>query len=106
MGCHRVTRQDSPPIQELTRIHDSGGTLAWKRVHHMPDHVFFDHRPHVNAGIACQTCHGEVQNMEVLERRMSMRMGSCLACHRDPHEALPRDTRIARGPDNCFACHR
>jgi hypothetical protein len=106
MGCHRVTKTDAAPIRELARIYESGEALAWQRVYSLPDHVFFDHRPHVNAGIACQACHGEVQNMPVLTRRMSLRMGNCLACHRDPHAALPKDTKIARAREDCAVCHR
>lgn len=106
MGCHKVTRTDRPAIQRMTQIYNSGDTLAWKRVHTLPDHVFFNHRPHVTAGIACQTCHGEVQTMPVLTRVMSMRMSNCLACHRDPHAALPKDSKITRAAEYCAACHR
>jgi len=106
MNCHRVTKKDSPAIQKLTAIYDSGRPLEWKRIHVLPDHVYFDHRPHVNGGIACQTCHGEIQTMEVVYQHMSMRMGNCLGCHRDAHEALPADSKIKRGPEHCNACHR
>jgi hypothetical protein len=106
MGCHRVTKTDSPSIQRLTAIYESGEALQWQRLHTLPDHVFFDHRPHVAAGIACQSCHGEVQSMQTLSRQMSMRMSNCLACHRDPSEALPKNSPIKHGPENCAACHR
>ena len=106
MNCHRVTKTESPAIQKLTAIYESGRPLDWRRVHALPDHVYFDHRPHVNARIACQTCHGEIQNMDVVFQDMSMRMGNCLGCHRDAHDALPPDSKIARGPENCNACHR
>jgi hypothetical protein len=106
MNCHSVTKTDSPAIQKLTAIYNSGQPLEWKRIHELPDHVYFDHRPHVNGGIACQTCHGEVQTMDVVYQRMSMRMGNCLGCHRDAHAALPPDSDIARGPEHCNACHR
>lgn len=106
MNCHRVTRTDSPSIKRLTAIYQSGEPLKWKRIHRMPDYVFFDHRPHVSAGILCQTCHGEVETMDVVYQQMSMRMANCLGCHRDPRYALPADSKIARGPENCNACHR
>lgn len=106
MNCHRVTRTDRPAIQKLTAIYNSGAPLQWQRIHNMPDYVYFDHRPHVTAGIFCQTCHGEVQAMDVVYQHLSMRMGNCLGCHRDPHDALPADSRIKRGPDDCNACHR
>lgn len=106
MGCHRTTRTDSPAIRELTRRFDAGQPLPWQRVHTLPAHVFFDHRPHVQAGIACQSCHGEVQTMEVVTRRMAMRMGNCLACHRHPQDLLPAGTPAVRGAEHCGACHR
>jgi len=106
MNCHRVTKTNSPPIQKLTAIYAAGAPLQWKRIHKMPDYVFFDHRPHVSAGILCQTCHGEVETMDVVAQQMSMRMANCLGCHRDPRNALPADSKITRGPENCNACHR
>jgi len=106
MNCHQVTRTDRPAIQRLTKIYQNDEKLEWVRVHTLPDHVYFDHRPHVNAGIACQTCHGPVQTMDVLTRRMSMRMSNCLGCHRAPKEALPAGSPIKRGPEECSACHR
>ncbi len=106
MNCHKVTRVDKPDIRKLTAVYNSGEPLQWERIHLLPDHVYFDHRPHVHAGILCQTCHGEVQTMRVVYQNMSMRMGNCLGCHRSPNDALPADSKIAKGPENCFACHR
>ncbi len=106
MNCHKVTKTDSPYIKELTAVYTSGEPMPWKRIHTLPDYVYFDHRPHVAAGILCQTCHGEVQTMDVVYQNMSMRMANCLGCHRDPHDALPAGSKIARGPENCNACHR
>ena len=106
MGCHRVTRTDSPAIKQLAAAFESGRAWPWRRIHWLPDHVYFDHRPHVNAGVACQTCHGPVQEMATLAQHMSMRMGNCLACHRQPRAALPAGSSIARAPENCNACHR
>jgi hypothetical protein len=105
MNCHKVTKVDSPEIKRLTSIYDSGKPLDWERIHKLPDHVFFDHRPHVNAGILCQTCHGEVENMNLVYQSMSMRMSNCLGCHRDPLDAVT-DSNIKRGAEHCYACHR
>lgn len=106
MDCHKVTKTDRPAIQALTKAFNEGAPVVWQRVHTLPDHVFFDHRPHVNAGVACQTCHGEVQTMQVLTRQMGMRMGNCLSCHRDPRQALPKDSKITKAAEHCAACHR
>jgi hypothetical protein len=106
MNCHKVTKTDSPSIKKLAAVYASGEPLKWRRVHALPDYVYFDHRPHVSAGILCQTCHGEVQNMYILYQNISLRMGNCLGCHRDAHDALPADSKIERGPEHCNACHR
>jgi hypothetical protein len=106
MNCHTVTRTGSALIRKLADVYASGAPLKWARIYALPDHVYFDHRPHVKAGILCQICHGEVQEMEVVYQKMVLRMGSCLGCHRDPRDALPADTRIKRGPEHCNACHR
>ena len=106
MNCHKVTKTDQPAIQRLASLQSQGEPLVWRRIHTLPDHVFFDHRPHVAAGIACQTCHGEVQTMEVVSQQMSMRMANCLGCHRDPTPALPPTSTIQRAPENCNTCHR
>lgn len=106
MNCHKVTKPDSPPIARLASAFDSGEPIRWRRIHSMPDHVFFDHRPHVNSGIVCQTCHGEVQTMDVVYQHMSLRMSNCLGCHREPKDALPAQAAIAAGPEHCYACHR
>jgi hypothetical protein len=106
MNCHRVTKTESAPIRKLAEIYARGTLLPWHRIHTLPDHVFFDHRPHVNSGVLCQTCHGEVQTMNVVYQKMSLRMSNCLGCHRDPRNALPAGSAITRGPEHCYACHR
>jgi hypothetical protein len=106
MNCHSVTLSDSPYIQELTAVYESGRPMNWRRIHSLPDHVYFDHRPHVNAGVECQTCHGEIQTLDIVSQHMSMRMGNCLGCHRDAHDALPPDSEIVEGAEHCNACHR
>ncbi len=106
MNCHRVTRTDRPAIQELARIERDNAALVWQRVYSLPDHVYFDHRPHVREGVACQYCHGQVEQMERLSRQMWLRMGHCLDCHRDPRPALPAGSTIVEAPTHCWTCHR
>ncbi|MGE5113750.1 MAG: cytochrome c3 family protein [Acidobacteriaceae bacterium] len=56
--------------------------IAWTRVYALPDFVYFDHRPHVNAGVTCQTCHGPVETMERVRQVGDLSMGWCVNCHR------------------------
>jgi hypothetical protein len=106
MNCHRVTKTDSPEIRKLAAAYDTAAPFPWVRIHNLPDYVFFDHRPHVHAGVLCQTCHGEVEDMIRVRQHMSMRMSHCLGCHRDPKYALPEESEITKGPEYCNACHR
>lgn len=58
--------------------------VKWVRVHNLPDFVYFNHSQHVSvAGVECQKCHGEVQEMEIVEQFSPLTMGWCINCHRD-----------------------
>ena len=87
MGCHSVVATKEPEIVKLTEYYEkakeTGKVIPWIRIHRLPDHVYFTHQMHVNAGVECQTCHGEVQEMEVVRQVRSLEMGDCLSCHRD-----------------------
>lgn len=57
--------------------------VEWVRVHNLPDFAYFNHSQHVSvAGIECQTCHGPVEEMEVMEQFAPLTMGWCISCHR------------------------
>jgi len=63
---------------------DGSGDLEWVRIHNLPDHVYFNHSQHVVAGkVECQTCHGAVETMEVVEQYAPLSMGWCINCHRE-----------------------
>ncbi len=58
--------------------------IEWIRIHNLPDHVYFNHAQHVNAGqVACQQCHGEIQNMGEVKQFADLSMGWCVNCHRE-----------------------
>lgn len=60
-----------------------GKTVEWVRIHNLADHVYFNHAQHVSVGkIECQTCHGPVEEMEVLKQYAPLSMGWCINCHR------------------------
>jgi cytochrome c2 len=57
--------------------------VKWVRIHNLPDFVYFNHSQHVTvAGIECQTCHGPVQEFEVMKQFSPLTMGWCIECHR------------------------
>ncbi len=58
--------------------------IEWVKIHNLPDHVYFNHAQHVKAGkVACQTCHGEIQNMGEVYQYSDLSMGWCVNCHRE-----------------------
>ncbi|HEX9795180.1 MAG TPA: cytochrome c3 family protein [Planctomycetota bacterium] len=88
--------------------------VEWIRVHDLADFVYFDHRPHMATGVACQTCHGPVQGMERIRQETALSMGWCLDCHRKspafrPGEPLPDLTAPLRYrhhvSTDCATCH-
>lgn len=106
MNCHAVARKNRPEIIKLTRYYEQGTALPWARIHRVPDYAYFNHSVHVNKGIPCASCHGNVENMEVVRQVSQFTMASCLDCHRNAPERLKDVPGIARGPENCNACHR
>lgn len=62
----------------------NGKPIEWIRIHNLPDHVYFNHAQHVNAGkVQCQTCHGEIQKMDEVFQHSDLSMGWCVNCHRE-----------------------
>lgn len=84
MNCHSQIKTDSPEIQKLYAAQESGKPIEWVRVHNLPDLAYFNHSQHVTVGeIECQTCHGEIQEMAVVEQFAPLTMGWCIDCHRN-----------------------
>ncbi|MCU0412477.1 MAG: cytochrome c family protein [Bacteroidetes bacterium] len=106
MNCHTVARKNQPEIIKLTKYYEEGTALPWKRIHRVPDYAYFNHSVHVNKGIDCAHCHGQVENMDVVQQVSQFTMGACLDCHRNAHAKMPELKNIKKGPENCAACHR
>ena len=67
---------------------ESGEPIRWKRVHKLPDYVQFNHAVHVNAGISCSSCHGRMDQLEIVRQEHPLAMAWCLDCHRNPEHHL------------------
>ena len=100
MGCHKIAATDKPEIQKLTGYFTRGETPPWVEVYKLPDHVKFNHKRHVRAGMACQECHGPVQEMKVVYQYPSLKMGWCVSCHRSKLD----DPKFPASMD-CLVCH-
>ncbi len=113
MGCHvhvaeGRTEGSAAEIAKLREYHAKGESIPWIRIHNLPEYVQFKHFRHINAGVECQECHGQVEEMnrvyltpDTVLRPSSgflpaakLEMGWCMDCH------------LERGAaDDCSACH-
>ncbi len=92
MNCHRGIWPKSEKLAMVRDSFASGRPIPWRLVTTVPDYVYFSHAAHVNTGVSCVECHGQVNHMEVVYQAMPMNMAWCLQCHRDPMDRLrPRD---------------
>jgi hypothetical protein len=119
MGCHQITAADRPEIKKLAEYWAKKEPIPWTRVFKVPEFTYFPHKPHVRAQVACQTCHGPVQDMTTAAARTGPRLGNdllnlvglrppappltmgwCVDCHRQENA-----TRNTKAPLDCVACH-
>lgn len=97
MNCHKnVQKGPKYGTEEIAKIYEAVGwdaktqtyskepkPVEWVRIHNLPDHVYFNHAQHVNAGkVQCQTCHGPIETMEEVYQYAPLSMGWCINCHR------------------------
>jgi len=120
MNCHSQIWADSPMLAPVRESWRTGRPLAWTRVHDLADFAYFDHSIHVAKGVACVTCHGQVERMPLMWKTATLFMEWCLSCHRNPGPSLSRPEDVflpeprprtgaaadVSAPTNCTACHR
>lgn len=97
MNCHKYVQQGpNYGTEEIAKIYSYSGwdpeksaftkapkQIEWVKIHNLPDHVYFNHAQHVKVGgVECQTCHGKIEEMEVVEQYAPLSMGWCVNCHR------------------------
>ena len=131
LNCHNQILKEDPRLAIVRDSAQTGQSVPWVQVHKVPDYVYFNHSVHVNRGVSCVHCHGEINKMDEVYHAKPLSMTFCLDCHRDPGPNLrPLDkiTDLAwklSDPDvqkdqgqrlahdwkvnasqNCSACHR
>ena len=92
MNCHSQIFSASPYLEPVRESFRSDRPIPWTRVHDLPDFVYFNHSIHVNKGVGCTTCHGQVDRMPLMWQEKSLQMEWCLDCHRSPERYVrPRE---------------
>jgi hypothetical protein len=95
MACHVSIAKDSPHIGKVAAFHKEGKRIPWAPVYRIPDYVSFSHKKHVAVeGVTCQTCHGPVEQRDVLRREKDITMAGCMECH-----------RVKGASNDCLLCH-
>jgi hypothetical protein len=102
MGCHKIVGLDKPEVQKIHDYWNKKEPIPWKRVHDLQDFVYFSHKRHVKAGVACENCHGQIAQMDVVEQVSSLQMGWCVTCH----ESRAQDKEQLTVLKDCATCHQ
>ena len=87
MNCHSIVKTGpqygETEIAKIYKAVETNTPIEWVRIHNLPDLAYFNHSQHVEVGnVECQTCHGEIQTMEVVQQHALLTMGWCIDCHR------------------------
>ena len=129
MNCHSQIWQGAPILEPVRASFREDRPMQWVRVHDLPDFVYFNHSIHVKKGMACETCHGRIDQMPLTRQQNTLQMEWCLNCHRNPQNYVrpreevftmgyrPREDQATLGPKlvaqynikpstDCSTCHR
>jgi hypothetical protein len=95
MSCHSSVAKSKPAIQKLASFAKSNQAIPWVRVYAITPGVNWTHRKHIEAGVKCETCHGQVAEMSAMSQATSVTsMGVCINCH-----------KLHNAPTGCQTCH-
>lgn len=131
MNCHVLIREGTNSgkfeIAKVVEAAENSLPIEWNRIHNLPDHVFFSHAVHVgSAKLDCASCHGPVEEMDLMQQHSDLSMGWCINCHRetevdfeinsyyDQYLELHEDLKAGEietitaediGANDCMRCH-
>jgi Cytochrome c7 and related cytochrome c len=92
MNCHSQIWVGSEMLATVRESYRTNTPLEWTRVHNLPGFVYFDHSIHVQKGVGCTSCHGQIDKMPFTFQAHSLLMEWCLDCHRHPENQIrPRE---------------
>jgi hypothetical protein len=102
MTCHSQIWPQAKLLEPVRTSYKEHKPLEWNRVYRVPKYVYFNHSIHIEKGVACATCHGQVEQMPLVRKERSFYMRDCLSCHRDVVKANAKKQRLT----DCMTCHR
>jgi len=122
MTCHKTVGDNLPEIEKLRDYHTNSLPIDWVRVHRVPDHVKFEHSPHVQffSGTrtvvdGAPTAPGQVRIEQAQAMDANAQAGqtldfeqssTCAICHGDVASMVKvKQVRSLKMAD-CVDCHR
>ncbi len=118
-------------IKKLLEFKPTGESIPWKKIHDVPDFVYFSHKRHIQVGFDCTECHGNIEQYDILSMQTmitDLSMGWCMKCHIEGRQAINgkivdpvRKTRggpivnqalaqltdgVLAGSKDCYTCHK
>ena len=98
MACHGVVNgsgtAQQTEIEKVRKAWQEQKPVDWLRIHRLPDHVRFEHAMHIQAGLSCAACHGDVAKMSQVTQVRPLHMADCVGCH-----------QVMQAPTECATCH-
>ena len=97
MNCHQQIWQGADllaPVRDSFKSKDTPAAkpIVWNKVYNVPHYAYFNHSIHVNKGVGCVECHGQIDDMHLVRQNTTLLMEWCISCHRDPAPHLrPRE---------------
>jgi len=88
MNCHQQIWQSADLLGPVRDSYEKGVPIAWTKVHNVPHYTYFNHSIHVNKGVGCVSCHGQIDQMPLVRQTKTLLMEWCLDCHRYPEKNL------------------
>ena len=88
MSCHNQVLPNDSRLALVRESAETGKPIPWVQIHILPDYAYFNHSVHVNRGVSCVECHGQINEMEEVYHAKPFSMTFCLDCHRDPAAKL------------------
>jgi hypothetical protein len=88
MNCHQQIWQGADILAPARDSYSRGIPIAWTKVHNVPHYTYFNHSIHVNKGVGCVSCHGQIDEQNLVMQSKTLYMEWCLDCHRNPEKHL------------------
>jgi hypothetical protein len=94
MNCHSVLYNNVQYLEPIRESYRTDQSIQWVKVHRLADYVYFNHSIHVNKGVGCSSCHGQINQMPLVFQASPLNMEWCLECHRNTEMNIRPRTEI------------